>query len=522
MSILPGSGGLRGGILRGWGRARGASTARGADTARDAAPARGADAAGGTEFPPPPGLDASSRSPGLAPAPPSPGRDTTPPTPKLTPTPPSPTLDAVWSHPLLGSLLRGQRHRRSLDRRHPWLLDTAVVLFVAAASVPDLRSGGGDGPFAVTDAQGQPPTAVLLAFLAALAVPLWWRRRAPAVTYFVIALVTLVQSSMGLWSPAGISTLIALCTLARRGPLRVLGWAAAVAVVEVVLAVCVLVPVDRPVPGMFFLLGTTTAAITLGLTLRIREMYLAALEDRARRLEVEHEQRLRLTAAAERSRVAREMHDIVGHNLSVMVGLADGAAVLATHRDETDSAEALRILADTGRQAMSELRRVLGVLRADQAEQRLLAPQPGVRDLDPLLARVRAAGPNVTYRTVGDLDALESGVQLTVYRIVQESLTNTLKHAGTATTAEVTVTADTATVHIRVADTGVPPGTPRQPPAQLDAPGHGLVGIRQRAAMYGGTVTIGPRDTGYGWAVDVVLDMLSVPSETSVPGDHLP
>ncbi|MER6290921.1 hypothetical protein [Streptomyces sviceus] len=107
-----------------------------------------------------------------------------------------------------------------------------------------------------------------------------------------------------------------------------------------------------------------------------------------------------------------------------MVSVADGAAIFATTRGET-TADALRILAHAGRRAMSEFRRVLGVLREAQGHERLLGPQPGIRDLDPLLTRVRAAGLPVTYRATGDLDALGSGVQLTVYRIVQEALTNT-------------------------------------------------------------------------------------------------
>ncbi|MFE5919762.1 sensor histidine kinase [Streptomyces sp. NPDC056468] len=428
---------------------------------------------------------------------------------------PPPGSDADWAHPVLGRMWRGRQDRQRLDRRHPWLLDTAVVLVVLLVSLPDLLSDAGHGPFGEAVHRGQLPTGVLYLFTAALIVPLWWRRRAPAVTFFVIAAVSLVQWSFGVWQQAGVSTLVALYSLALHGSLRALGWAAVVTVAETTVAVSVLVDVGNPVRGLFFLLGTATAAMAVGLTLRIRRMYLAALEDRARRLEVERDQRVRLTAAAERSRVAREMHDIVGHNLSVMVTVADGAATLAVNRGE-QSADALRVLGDTGRQAMSELRRMLGVLRDDQDDERLLGPQPGIRDLDALLARVRAAGVPVTYRTVGDLDALGDGVQLTVYRIVQESLTNTLKHAGSGTSADVTLAAEAREVRIRVADTGAPPGAPQRahPATGNDDPGHGLVGIRQRAAMYGGTVIIGPRDTGHGWLVDVVLD---VP-----PGERLP
>ncbi|WP_330285751.1 sensor histidine kinase [Streptomyces sp. NBC_00576] len=438
--------------------------------------------------------------------------------------PPSPGFDAAWTHPLLGRLLRDQNRRQRLDRRHPWLLDTAVVLFVAFVSLPDLISRDNDGPFREAVDNDTYPLVVLFAFAVALIVPLWWRRRAPAATFFVIALVSFVQWSLGIWQQAGLSTLVALYTLAVHGSLRKLGWAAAVTGVEVALAVCLLMPVEHPLLSMFFLLGTATAAIAVGLTLRIRRMYLAALEDRAGRLEVERDQRVRLTAAAERSRVAREMHDIVGHNLSVMVSLADGAATLATNRGE-QSAEALRILGDTGRQAMGELRRVLGVLREEQEDVRMLSPQPGIRDLDPLLARVRAAGLTVTYRTVGELEPLTSGVQLTVYRIVQEALTNTLRHAGTGSAAEVTVTADAGQVRIRVADTGVPPGapTPAQSAPRTGDTGHGVVGIRQRAAMYGGAVVIGPRDTGHGWLVDVVLDAPAPAAPaSSAAGEQLP
>lgn len=443
--------------------------------------------------------------------------------------PPSPGSDAGW-HPVLGRMLRGQRRRRELDRRHPWLLDTAVVLAVTLLSLPDLLMHGRDGgPFGETEYRTDLPAAVPFLLAAALIAPLWWRRRAPGVTFFVIAAVSLVQWSLDIWQQAGISMLVALYSLALRGPLRLLGWAVAVTVGELTAAVWLLGQVEHPLLGLFFLLGTATASVTLGLTLRIRRMYLASLEDRATRLEVERDQRVRLTAAAERSRVAREMHDIVGHNLSVMVSVADGAAVLAAHRGE-DSADALRILGDTGRQAMGELRRVLGVLREGQDDERLLEPQPGIRDLDPLLARVRAAGVPVVFRTVGDLDALGSGVQLAVYRIVQEALTNTLKHAGAGAAAEVGVTAEAGTVRVRVTDTGVPAGPPvrTEPEPGDDDPGHGLVGIRQRAALYGGTVTIGPRDTGHGWIVDALLDappaaplVPPAPSTRPDPGDPL-
>ncbi|MFD3482252.1 sensor histidine kinase [Streptomyces sp. NPDC058665] len=393
------------------------------------------------------------------------------------------------------------------------------MLIVAAIGLTDLLSGVNDGPFGEPDDRATLPIAVSYVVSAALVVPLWWRRRAPAQVYFVIALVTVVQGALGLQLAAGVAALVALYTVARHGPQRLLGWAAVVAVSQVLVPVLVLLPGEHWLQSLFFQLGTVTAAAAVGLTLRTRQMYLTALEDRARRLEIERDQREQLTVAAERSRVAREMHDIVGHNLSVMVGVADGAAVLAASRGE-QSEQPLRIIGDTGRQAMSELRRVLGVLREEQHGERPLSPQPGIRDLDALLARVRTAGLGVTYRTVGDLDTLGGSVQLTVYRIVQEALTNTLKHAGAGSAAEVTVTSDAGQVRIRIADTGAPPEAGGPAPRSDDA-GHGLVGIRQRAALYGGTTTIGPRDDRPGWLVDVVLHSSDRPAPTA-PGEEPP
>ncbi|MEV8408496.1 ATP-binding protein [Streptomyces niveus] len=170
---------------------------------------------------------------------------------------------------------------------------------------------------------------------------------------------------------------------------------------------------------------------------------------------------------------------------------------------------------------MGELRRVLGILREDEDEaDRRLSPQPGIDDLDALLTRVRAAGLAVTYDTRGTLGALGSGVQLAVYRIVQEALTNTLKHAGRDAGTEVAVTTEGGTVRIRVTDTGTPPGA--HAPATLqgaaDEPGHGLIGIRQRAALYGGTVTIGPSEDRPGWTVDVQLDAATDPVHPAADG----
>ncbi|ONI80810.1 two-component sensor histidine kinase [Saccharothrix sp. ALI-22-I] len=433
-----------------------------------------------------------------------------------------------------------QRRLRWLDRRHPWLLDSLIVLIVVTVTVLGALFGDDDGgpfgdddggpfgddrgPFGVGTASVEMPLGLLLAVTVGVALPLWWRRRAPTATFAVIAVAGLVPWSFGLWQLAAVCLVVSLHNLALHGSLRVLGWAAVAALAQVSVAVWFLLPTNNPPVAMLMLVSQSTAGVALGLTIRSRRLHLAAVEDRAARLEIEREQRERLTAAAERSRVAREMHDIVGHNLVVVVGLADGAATLAASRGE-QAAEALRIIGDTGRQAMGELRRVLNVLASDESEDvraqvERLSPQPGIVDLEMLLARVRAAGVSVTYRTAGDLSALGSGVQLTVYRIVQEALTNTLKHVGSGADADVTVAVENGGIRVRVTDTG-PSGARAAGPSTADAgvPGHGLVGIRQRTAMYGGTVTAGPRGDRPGWIVDVTLEAPPA-SALPAPGDQ--
>jgi signal transduction histidine kinase len=157
------------------------------------------------------------------------------------------------------------------------------------------------------------------------------------------------------------------------------------------------------------------------------------------------------------------MHDIIGHNLSVIITLADGGAY-ATDLAPERGKQALLLIGDTGRQALGELRRMLGVLRVQTStpDAPELSPQPGIADLDALCARIRAAGPQVVYRTGGDPAALDRGVQLTVYRIVQEALTNALKHAGHDTRVDLAVNVEDARVHIDCHDTG--PGTPPPDP----------------------------------------------------------
>ena len=434
---------------------------------------------------------------------------------------PSSEPDAVWAYPVMRLLLRVLGRLRETDRRRPWLWDTAVVVLAAAAAPPDLLARGPGHPMS-RPVGGGLPIAVVLALAAVLVVPLWWRRRAPAPVFVATVPVCLLLWSLGLGPAAAAVLFVALFDLALHGSSRAMCWALPATLVGWVLIVVLLVPVAGPAAFLVLSVGTGVAAVALGLTFRIRRLYLAALQDRAARLEIERDQRVRLTAAAERSRVAREMHDIVGHNLAVMVNLADGAAALAG-RDPARSGQALQLIGDTGRQAMDELRRVLGVLRESPAQDASRSPQPGVRDLEALLDRVRAAGLPVAYRTAGPVDELGSGLQLTVFRVVQEALTNTLKHVGPGpgARAEVTVAVEDGRLRVCVTDTAPPPSQERSTAPRTDT-GHGLVGIRRRAALYDGAVTLGPRADGRGWIVEVLLDPSASTTYSTAFGDSAP
>ncbi|MEU7409324.1 sensor histidine kinase [Streptomyces sp. NPDC042638] len=416
------------------------------------------------------------------------------------------TDDISGMAPLVARLSRVGQRLRQADRTHPWVLDTAVVVLVFLMfCLPDLLHGvadDGDGPRRFRLVFTRLPVAGTLALQAGLVLPLLWRRRRPAAAFGVIAAVFVAQWSLGAALRADVALFVALYSLALHGRLRQLPWACAVTAGAMALVAVRASAAVSVWDALFFLLSTATAALALGLMVRIRRAQLAGLRDRAARLEIERDQRSRLATATERTRVAREMHDIVGHNLSVIITLAD-AGTYATDIAPERGKEALRLIGDTGRQALGELRRVLGVLRetADGSPGGPdLSPQPGIADIDALCAKVRAAGLEVVYRTSGEVDALDNGVQLTVYRIVQEALTNTLKHAETDARVHLAVVETDGRLTIRVQDTG--PAVARGPHEE----GHGLVGMRERAALYGGTVSAGPA-AGGGWSVEAVLDL---------------
>ncbi|MFI8194587.1 sensor histidine kinase [Streptomyces sp. NPDC085946] len=416
------------------------------------------------------------------------------------------TMDAVTddraAEPLTEYVHRVSRRARAFDRRHPLLWDLHFTGFWVTAALVDYYGGGWRTLALVVDL----PAWLVLSLSLGFSVPLLWRRSHPRAALLAMAPVALVNAWTGAVLQAALLQLVLVYHIALRLPLRALWW------VTPLVTAPVFVTAFRHGEGHWSQqagsqLTSIGVAALIGVTVRTRRDYTAALEDRARRLETERDQQAQLAAAAERARIAREMHDIIGHHLSVITGLADGGQYAAAKSPER-AAQALHAIGTTSRQALGELRGLLDVLREEDGaaggtEGAELSPQPTLTDLDRLLDGVRAAGLPVS-ATVHGTPALAPGRQLTVYRVVQEALTNTLKHAGPDATARIALAyGDKGSVTVTVTDTGT--GGP--PP---DSAGRGLPGMRERTALYGGTLEAGPRPhPDRGWRVH-----LHLPEET--------
>lgn len=249
-------------------------------------------------------------------------------------------------------------------------------------------------------------------------------------------------------------------------------------------------------------------AWVLGDSLRTRRAYFAQLEERADRLEREREAQAKFAVAAERARIARELHDVVAHNVSVMVVQADGAAYVMEN-DTGQAKKALETISATGRQALAEMRRLLGVLRTgERQESGEYVPQPGVGQLDELVEQCRDSGLPVDFRIEGTARPLPSGVELTAYRIVQEALTNTRKHGGPDAGASVRLVYFDDGLGLLIEDDGKGAAVGNCRAGGDDGLGHGLIGMRERVGMVGGTLDAGPRPGG-GFRISALLPLKS-------------
>jgi signal transduction histidine kinase len=258
-------------------------------------------------------------------------------------------------------------------------------------------------------------------------------------------------------------------------------------------------PGQRGPSDFVFVTVVFGGAWLLGRALRGRGLQAAELQQRAAQLEADQEAQAQAAVAAERARIARELHDVIAHSVSVMVIQAGAAEQLLEDTPERARGP-LEAVQDTGRQTILELRRLLGILRED-GQELSLAPQPGLAGLGLLVEEMGQAGLPVQLRVEGQPGRLPPGIDLAAYRIIQEALTNALRHAGPAQ-AEVLVRYQQHAVELEVLDDGRGPG-PRN--GAGGASGHGLVGMRERVALYGGTLEAGPRSTlgkaGSGYAV---------------------
>jgi signal transduction histidine kinase len=391
-------------------------------------------------------------------------------------------------------------------RLRSWVFDVGCALLAALASF-------GSFSFAHAAHPAPPVLAVSLpvAVLTALVVTL--RRVWPGPVFAVVVLVAAVLAQ---WPVRGalfpVALAISLYTVAAT-------LSRATALVAAALAVAAEVSATGQGGwhdswlAMIYEVIAIAGVLVGGLYVSTRRAYLAELRDRAQRLEREHDQTSALAAAVERARIAREMHDSVAHHLTVIVALSDGALAAVT-RSPDQASEAIRGVSSTAREALAETRRLLGILRADGGQE-LRQPLPGLSDLDGLLTRVRAAGLPVRYERSGPTADTPPGVQLVIFRLVQEALTNTMKHAGPGASAAVRLRLEAGEVRVEVEDDGycgadgigASGGGASGGGAGMGAggAGGGLTGMRERVSAFGGELTCGPRQPR-GWRVTARLD----------------
>jgi signal transduction histidine kinase len=369
-----------------------------------------------------------------------------------------------------------------LDAVSFYLVDCVVAL-LALAAVFVMIMYGNPHPVGLHHLSGWSYT-----WACGTAVPLVWRRRAPFIVAMAVATAASVYGSVHVAQrpPMPFGVLVASYTLADRGGVwqRRAGVAAGLAGVFVAFPSDAFTSQQQPLLIVF-------GAYALGAVVRTLRSYAARLEVRARDLERERDGEAERAALRERARIAREMHDILGHAVSIMVVQAEAGAVVAG--DEERAVAVFDAVAAAGREAMAQLRRLLGLLAEGGPGDGRLAPQPGLADLESLVAGVRASGLAVSVRVIGVAYHVPRDLEAAVYRTVQEGLTNTVRHAGAAG-AVVRIEWGVRGVVVRMSDDGrgAVPGR---------AAGRGLVGIRERTAAFGGGMTAGPNVRGPGFVV---------------------
>ncbi|MCX5247997.1 sensor histidine kinase [Streptomyces sp. NBC_00201] len=388
-------------------------------------------------------------------------------------------------------------------RRHPTGVDSFWAVFLFGISLV--------GEVARREARGTDSPAVIVPIVLLLCLVIALRRRMPEKMLLLTIGLGLAQVALDVETTAAdFAMLVIVYTVAATGA-RWASWLA------LAVGLCAAPTAQLRWPNehssglgnlatMVFMTVPFALAWVLGDSIRTRRAYFAQLEERATRLEKEREAQAKVAVAAERARIARELHDVVAHNVSVMVVQADGAAyVLDAAPDQAK--KALETISSTGRQALAEMRRLLGVLRTgEHKEVGEYVPQPDVEQIDDLVEQCRTSGLPVDFKVEGTPRPLPSGVELTAYRIVQEALTNTRKHGGPNTGASVRLVYFDDGLGLLVEDDGK--GAPHElyEEGGADGQGHGLIGMRERVGMVGGTLDAGPRPGG-GFRISALLPL---------------
>jgi signal transduction histidine kinase len=378
--------------------------------------------------------------------------------------------------------LRGRR-----VRPEP-LVDAGVAAVVLLLSLlPLLRDGAGS-------CDCNPVPSWGYALVGAQAATVLWRRRFP---FLVSAVCGLLTSVYGLSSlpdpPLPYAGLVAVYSAAAFASRRLAQLTALIAAVSIAVSLAVDWP-ESDLEDAAVLYPVFATAWLLGDSVRTRRQRAGELEERAAQAERTRTAEAERAVVAERNRIAREMHDVVAHHVSLMVVQAEAGPVVA-ERDPGRAVEAFGVISATGKQALVEMRRLLGVLRDEAPGAR--EPLPGLDRLDEVVEGVRAAGLRVDVEVVGEPRPLPPAVDLSAFRLLQEALTNATRHASAARIG-VRVGYEPEVLALDVVDDGV--GGQVEP----GAAGHGLVAMRERVSMLGGTIAVGPADRG-GWAVSVRL-----------------
>jgi len=379
--------------------------------------------------------------------------------------------------------MRALRQAAEALREHPFAMDWALSLALAALVLSEVLPSRGY----LTGSEW-----VYIPVALAMTLPLAWRRRAPLAVVAVVMGAFAAQSLILDPTPTPdvelIPAVIAVYSVAAHGGRRASLVGLAISLVAGLIWLGI---GDFLLPTVVF-----GGAWFAGRLVHKRQVYAQAFADRARVLELERDANARVAAAEERVRLAREMHDLLGHSISVMVVQA-GAERLALGQERPTTQEVLLSIERTGREALVEMSRLLGILRKD-GEELSLAPRPSLAQLGPLVEKMRDAGIPVELRVEGRPTTLPAGIDVSAYRIVQEALTNVVKHAGPAT-AEVIVRYARRTVDVEITDDG-------RGFANGSANGHGLVGMRERVELHGGTLETGSGSTG-GFTVKASLPL---------------